>query len=188
MKKNILPAIVLALVLSASCQENKPVENVAQASVSQKDKKMTAEKFTKKAFIGNKAEVQLGELAQKKASSSKVKEFGQMMIDDHGQANEELTALAESQNIQLPDTLSSEIKKNMQSLKNKSGKQFDQAYMEMMVKDHKKDVEFYQQACAELENTELKNYATSTLPTLQKHLKRAQEINQTMQGAEAKKQ
>ena len=41
------------------------------------------------------AEVELGRLATEKASRSEVKEFGQMMIDDHSKANTQLTKIAQ---------------------------------------------------------------------------------------------
>jgi putative membrane protein len=39
--------------------------------------------------IAGLAEVQLGKLASERASSAEVKAFGQMIVKDHSQANEE---------------------------------------------------------------------------------------------------
>ena len=47
-------------------------------------------------------EVELGKLATQKASSEKVKQFGQRMVDDHSKANDQLKQVASQENITLP--------------------------------------------------------------------------------------
>src|ERR1700742_193423 len=59
--------------------------------------------FVVKAASGGMLEVQLGQLAQTNASSQAVKDFGNMMISDHGKGGEELMALAANKQIILPD-------------------------------------------------------------------------------------
>ena len=53
--------------------------------------------FAQKAPAGG-----LGQLAQQNGSAPQVKEFGQRMVTDHGQANEELQRIAQSLNLTLP--------------------------------------------------------------------------------------
>jgi putative membrane protein len=48
----------------------------------------TDRNFITKAAAGGRAEVELGQLAQGKASSDAVKQFGQRMVEDHGAANQ----------------------------------------------------------------------------------------------------
>ena len=50
--------------------------------------------FIKDAIEGNLAEVQMGELAQDKGQSDAVKSFGQMLVNDHGNANQTATSVA----------------------------------------------------------------------------------------------
>jgi len=42
----------------------------------------------------NKAEIEMGQLAQSNASSPKVKDFGQKLVDDHTQNNQQLQQIA----------------------------------------------------------------------------------------------
>ena len=54
------------------------------------------QRFIKEAIEGNLAEVQMGQLAQKNGASQGVKDFGQMLVTDHSQANTKATSVASS--------------------------------------------------------------------------------------------
>ena len=129
--------------------------------------------FAMKAANGGILEVELGRLAQEKAQSQEVKDFGAMMVTDHSKANDELKALATLKNITLPSTLGEDEQKHVNDMTKLSGKEFDKKYVSMMVDDHKEDIDLFKKA-AEDDKTEaeVKAFAFKTLPTLQKHLDR----------------
>jgi len=126
--------------------------------------------FAVKAASGGMMEVELGKLAQQKAVSQRVKDFGAMMEKDHSQAGDELKKLAASKNIAIPGTPDDDTKKKIDDFSKKSGKDFDTDYMNMMLDDHKKDIKEFQKAGADLKDADVKAFALKTLPTLQKHL------------------
>ncbi len=132
--------------------------------------------FVMKAAQGGQAEVELGQLAQQKAQDPKVKEFAQRMVNDHGQANQKLQSLASSKSINLPSQPDKKEKAEKDRLSKLSGEQFDRAYMEHMVRDHKKDVAEFQRESTSAQDPDIRNFASSTLPTLQDHLKQAESI------------
>ena len=142
------------------------------ASLSDADKT-----FMTKAAIGGMAEVTLGQMAATKGASNDVKDFGNRMVNDHGKANDELKALASSKGVTLPTDLDAEHKKASDALSKKTGKAFDKAYMADMVKDHVKDVAEFQKESSSAQDPDLKSWVTKTLPTLQDHLKMAQQTN-----------
>ncbi len=132
--------------------------------------------FTTKAATGGMMEVQLGQIAQTKAVDPRVRNFASMMVQDHSAANNELKKLAASKHIDLPGTLSADDEKKISDLNKKTGKDFDKAYMNMMLDDHKKDIDEFEKAGKNLTDQDLKNFAVQTLPTLQKHLDSAKAI------------
>jgi putative membrane protein len=126
--------------------------------------------FAKKAAQGGMAEVQLGQLAVNKAGTQKVKDFGQKMVDDHSKANDQLKSIAAKNGINLPPDVAPPDKALMNRLSGLSGSAFDKAYMGAMVKDHETDIALFQHEANGGTNSDLKGFASNTLPTLQEHL------------------
>ena len=121
-------------------------------------------------------EVQLGQLAQQQAKDQQVVQFGQRMVQDHGQANEKLMAIAEQKAIQLPQELSGDAQQKYEEMQKLSGAEFDEAYMDEMVEDHEKDVELFEQQAESGEDPDLRTFAEEALPTLREHLELAKQV------------
>jgi putative membrane protein len=136
--------------------------------------------FAMKAASGGLMEVALGKLAATNASSPKVKEFGRMMVTDHTKANTELKALAKRKNITIPTTPIEHHQKHIDELKSKKGADFDIAYVDMMVDDHKEDVEKFEDEVKKGNDADVKAFASKTLPVLNKHLTSIKTIQDAM--------
>lgn len=141
--------------------------------------KVDDKKFAQKAAIGGLEEVELGKLAVQKASSDAVKQFGQRMIDDHTKANDQLKQVAEKEGINLPQSLDSKHQSKVDKLSKLSGPEFDKAYMKNMVKDHEKDVSEFKNEAQNGSDPNIKQFASTTLPTLEQHLAAAKDLNKT---------
>jgi len=135
-------------------------------------------KFMEKAAEGGMAEVKLGQLAAQKAGADQVKQFGQRMVDDHGKANDQLKQLASTKGVTLPTDLDKSTQREYDKLSKLSGPDFDREYMKHMVSDHKKDVSEFKSEANKAKDADLKQFASSTLPTLQEHLNLAQSAEQ----------
>ena len=137
--------------------------------------------FAVKAAQGNMAEVALGQLAIQKSQNDDVKKFGQRMVDDHQKAQQDLEGIASKNNLTLPKTMNAQQKAEQRRLEKLSGAAFDRAYMQMMVKDHTKDVaEFEKEANSSTANADLRDYASRTYPTLDDHLTNAKAVNDSL--------
>ena len=133
--------------------------------------------FVMKAAMGGMEEVQGGQAAQQNGQNDRVKNFGQMMVNDHGKANQELMSLASAKGITIPTTLPTDKQKMVDQMKGMQGASFDKHYMGMMVTDHKKDVAEFEKEAKSANDPDLKAWAAKTLPVLKTHLDSAQAIN-----------
>jgi len=130
--------------------------------------------FLTDAMEGNRAEVELAQLAQRKADSQAVRDLAKAIQQDHEQANQKLKSIAGT--VGAADNapnLKPEHKQLSDRLSKLDGAAFDNAYASEMVKDHQKDIAKYEKASQQLHHPELKSYATETLPNLKHHLEMA---------------
>ncbi len=181
MKTNVKLLFFATLFAFASCGDSTPDDSkeVAEETNEQVLDNTNIEKdaeFAVAAADGGMMEVELGRLAQTNASSAAVKEFGDMMVKDHGAANEELKAAAGPKNITLPASLSEENQKTVADLSAKKGAEFDKEYMGHMVDDHEKAIRKFQNEADNGNDPDLKAWAAGKVPTLQAHLERAKTI------------
>jgi putative membrane protein len=136
--------------------------------------------FMVKAASGGLLEVELGKLAQTNGSSAAVKDFGKMMVMDHTKANTELVTLAKAKNITVPSVPGEDAQKHIDELKAKNGAEFDKAYVDLMVDDHKEDIDEFGKAADDAKDADIKALAAKTLPTLKEHLTKIQAIKDGM--------
>lgn len=134
-------------------------------------------KFAVAAANGGLLEVQLGKLAQTKATSPKVIEFAKMMVEDHSKASKELMTLAGTKTITLPAILDNKTQKDYDDLAKLDKAAFDKAYTDYMVKDHKEDIDEFQKEADKGKDAELKAFAAKHVPILKHHLEMAQQAN-----------
>jgi putative membrane protein len=110
-------------------------------------------------------------------------QFGQRRVQDHGQANQKLMAIAQQKGFQLPQEPSEEVQQTYQELQQLSDAEFDQAYMDEMVRDHEEDVQAFERQAQSGQDPDLRAFAQETLPTLRAHLELAEEIRAQVTAA-----
>ena len=159
-----------------------------------------ARQFVEEMAMKGMAEVQLGQLASQKASSPDVKQFGQMMVKAHTQSNNELKQIASQLNVQVPAQLDDEHRELHERLSKLQGAEFDREYMNAMVEDHEEVInKLEDRANQNTRNNDSNNpnagatgtsgnnaqgeqalsqWAQKTLPIVQKHHQRAEQINE----------
>ena len=161
-------------VNDAKIDSAKKADTTTTAASAMADMKPDAE-FAAAAADGGMLEVQLGKLATEKGVSSYVKKLGALMVKDHSKANEELKTLAKEKNITLPEILSEKCQKTLRDLTEKKGVDFDKAYADLMVSDHKEDIDDFKKESEKGNDTQLSAWAKNKIPVLEHHLLMAEQ-------------
>jgi len=102
------------------------------------------------------------------------------MVDDHSKANDDLKTLAKNKNLTLPTDLDPKDAALKDRLSKLSGPAFDRAYMSAMLRDHRKDVSEFRMESNNGKDPDVKAFASKTLPTLEDHLKLAQQTEKAV--------
>jgi putative membrane protein len=147
----------------------------AQGTSAKADK--ASQTFITKAIEGNYAEVEMGKLAQQNGQSDAVKSFGQMLMSDHGSANDKAIAAAKDIGVTPPSGPNAKQKKDYDKMAKLNGAAFDKAFAQHMVADHKKDISEYQKEAKKKDAAG--QYADQSLPVLKKHLETAQSLGKS---------
>lgn len=119
--------------------------------------------------------MELGKLAANKADNQGVKDFGNTLATDHGQAKEEAAAVARQMHAKVPDSMKREARREERKLQGMSGAAFDKEFVSFMIKDHKKDISEFERQAKSRDKAPAE-LAKKQLPTLQKHLEMAQSL------------
>jgi len=173
MRSGLSGAALMALVLAIPA-----AAQAAHAKMSATD-----QRFVEKAAGGGLGEVKLGQLAEQKGASPEVKQFGRRMVDDHTRANDQLKATLSAKGIPAPSKIDPDAQKAYDRLSKLSGPQFDRAYIDDMVKDHRKDVQLFEDQARNGKDPEIKQFAAQTLPTIQDHLQMVERMSKVSTSA-----
>jgi len=130
--------------------------------------------FLKKAIEGNFAEIQMGKLAQQNGQNDSVKQYGQMLSDDHAAANQKAMDAAKSMGVPPPDGPNAKQKADYDKMAKMTGDHFDRDFAKHMVADHEKDIAEYKKEAKQADAAG--GYAKGQIDVLQKHLDSAKSL------------
>jgi predicted outer membrane protein len=85
--------------------------------------------------------------------------------------------------VQISDKLEGKHKSTYDRLAKLSGEKFDREYMKTMIDDHKSEVDKFKKEAESAKDPDVKQFASKTLPTLEKHLELAQSTGQQVGAA-----
>lgn len=180
--KALMGAAVVTMSLGAvSCKDEKKTEDPAEVAEDQNEQKFDDTNEAKEddsQYLVDAAgldmkEIELSKLALTKSTNADVKATAQMMIDEHTKASEATKALAAKKNITLPAALPEKGQDKYADLNDKTGHDFDKAYMDVMVDAHEKGINKMEKASEKAADEEIRMWAANMLPTLRKHLDHA---------------
>jgi putative membrane protein len=138
---------------------------------------LTAQSFASQAAVIGKAEIELGQLALKNSKDADVQKLAQRMITDHTNADKQLKSIAGMQSITLPKQLDAEHQALKDKLTKLKGEEFDREYAKAMAEGHDKAVTLFEAATRDAQlPSDLKQFASATLPTLKEHREMAHSV------------
>ncbi len=129
--------------------------------------------FVADAALSGKAEVQVSELALKKAEGTEVKAIAAMIVKDHQAVNTQIKDLAKAKGLSLTSAGNPVADKVVATLeKDQTGAAFDRAYLTQVQKSHTASIATFTDAARDSKDSDVKTWAGLTVVALQSHLDR----------------
>lgn len=219
MKRIGLLSLALATAVTMACNSSARTDNtvandrnatVGTSGVADRNNGSSADRdFIQHMMADGDAEVQLGKMAEQRASSPAVKRFAAMMVADHTKAGASLKKIAAEYNVQPDPSKQDDHKSTMDKLSKLRGADFDREYMNAMVDDHQDaigdlkkhvDVDNSAKGTAGTNNHSavdqnvkpekaddhveysINQWSAMTLPTVEHHLDEAKQIQDKLQN------
>jgi len=163
-------AAASGLVMALAAVPLAPIHAQGQISELSQDSKLIFQMAS-----SNIMEVRLGQMAQSKASNASVKQFGQRMVTDHSNLENQLTSVV-SGNGSFQPKMAKEAEAEVSRLEKLSGTEFDRQYMTSMIQHHQQDVALLQGSGQSAKSAAARQLVSAALPVLQQHLTLATQV------------
>lgn len=131
--------------------------------------------FLKQADMATHKDLQIAKIAEKNATHEDARKFTQNLMKDHSQLDTELHALAQKTNTPLPELKDDPAVNDM--FKGKLGLEFDRAFANWAVEDHKNGIALFEGEAKNGQDVEVKAFAEKHLQGMRDHLKMAQDMS-----------
>jgi len=154
----------------------------AQRGASSSSQKLDDAQIAAITDAANSAEVEQGRLAQSKASDPRVRSFAAMMVEHHGEARRDQQALSVSkQDSADSERMSKDADTALSSLQQKSGADFDRAYIQLQCDEHRKVLsDLDQKLLPAAQDPGLRAYLEKLKPKVQDHLAQAERLQKEL--------
>lgn len=104
------------------------------------------------AFMNNRLQYHMSDIASEKASSEEVKTFAETLMGVEEEARVKLEELAQVTNTNLPQAIGADQKVNLDSISNLEQQQFDKAYLTKVVNEYDENIDLLNELISKGDN------------------------------------
>jgi putative membrane protein len=133
--------------------------------------------FVLRASAGGLAEVMMGRLAMQRGQTQSERDYGQMLVTDHTQANDQLSAMADTLMLKTAPGPAHMQRAMDRQLEGAPADQFDTMFNQDMIAAHRQTITLFKMEAASGQNPQLRQFARMTIPVLYRHLHVAEQLS-----------
>lgn len=131
--------------------------------------------FIEQAALAGMKAVAISQIVVDRTLNAQIKSFAQTLVDDHNAAAANLNDIAASKKVSLPTPLGPP-----RNCPTTNGKDFDENFLEKIVSDQEDAVKLFTEEASAGHDQEIIEFARTNLPTLQRHLDQARELQKVL--------
>jgi len=141
---------------------------------------MTDQQFVDLAAQTDMLEAHLSQMAQNQAAGQDVKNYAETLVTDPTKDYQQLTEMSAKDDFTVPKALDSERDRTIEPFKKLHGNAFDNRYLHETIESYTRAIDLYNRESKDAQNNDVKNYAAATLPTLNKQLDSARDLEKKL--------
>jgi len=177
---NLFAVAASALALAACADTMTSGAGSASAATAESEMPTDMRGFVTMAASSDMFEVQSSQLAKSRGVSADVAAFADHMIRDHTATTAAMTSMLAGMNPPMtpPTSMTAKHQAMLEKLQNAgTGDAFARAYVQAQTMSHQEAVALHSNYAKSGDNATLRQFAQTTLPSLQGHLAHAQRLN-----------
>jgi len=126
----------------------------------------------------NKSEIDDAQMVAGRTQNEQVKDFAQMLMNEHKDAQSKLESAASAANVNLmeDEAMTKSNDKKLDRWKNEPPANMDKAYVNAEIRGHRNVLKRLQSLEPQITDPQLKSLVQDSVPALQKHLKAAEQL------------
>jgi putative membrane protein len=128
------------------------------------------------AISGDRFEIQGGQIAQARAGTQAVKDYGARLVTDHTKSLKEAIALAKAHGVRVPRAPTQSEQWELRTIAGQAGAAFDTLYVDLETADHEQDISEAHDEIGDGTNPGVRAAARKEVPMLVTHLKIARSL------------
>jgi predicted outer membrane protein len=165
--------LILSLVGCASSQDSVKIAKVVNDRTTVIDSEITY--FLIETANAHRFMLELGSIAEANTTNDAVHNYGQLMVRNQTEMLHELSMIAACKKITMPLSLSKEKLRDLETLKEKQGKDFDKRFIKQFITDQRHDLREFEKATV-FTDRYVRIFAKHYITMIQMHLKAIEDI------------
>ncbi len=133
--------------------------------------------FMRHAAQFNQTDIQMGQAMVQKSDTPELKTYGQLLVDNHTLANQQLMAIVAQTGATVSTTPNQEQQDMLNRLDGLNGTEFDRTAINDSIRVHEHEVHLYSQAANNVQTPSVKTYAQDNLTAVQNELNQARTLS-----------
>lgn len=130
----------------------------------------------------NQDEINSGKMMANHTQNDEVKEYANMLVNDHQELQKDLEKAAQASNISLTsnNAMMQRASKENDTIQNEAQKPGDEAFARHEARSHRNAIRELKQLETKVTDPQIKDVVQDAIPIMQKHLSEAQKLEKTL--------
>lgn len=186
MKANINLLLASLLWLATACNQGASTDETREPAETVNEERETIAvdeedaEFLLDAHSYNLLVVRYGQEAQQNASTPALQDFAAQSVQYHQNLNKEIEQLATERNVALPAVVGDDVEEHAMELREKEGRNFDEAYIDVLKDIQDNMIGQYGNAAEGAQDPEIQNWASNTLSDIRAHESTVQTLDERL--------